>query len=975
MEVDYRDTLRLPKNVLPSNGKLPTTEESLLPHLQKTPTYLLPNGTFSLHDGPPYANGDIHIGHAMNKIHKDIAARGKAMLGYQTSLKLGWDCHGLPIEWEVERMCLKDGVSLEAISTIDFREMCRAHANKWVTKQSKSFDRLGIRRTGDYTTMSYKNEAKIAETFTRFVENNHVYSANQPIMWSTVEQTSLAEAEVEYADVKTTSIYVKFPVKRGIEETNLSMVVYTTTPWTLPANAGLAVSQSNQFLNSTVSQSNQLDQSLNKVVLHDPLSVHKTDTHSVWTTTSEGTHHIPMAKYAIYEVTRVDDEAENWVKQGDKFILSLDTARNVMNLANVDEFSMVRVLDDGEILGIVCEHPLAAVDDRFSKDVEVVNAGFVAAHEGTGIVHMAPKHGMDDHYVCLNEGLFENAAIEPTGRMRDDIPVYGGMEVVKSNGKFGGASAAVVADLGKKGALVATAQITHSYPHSWRSKTPVLFLSMPQWFISMDDGPRQWALDAIDRDITFSAAKDKERLVGMIKTRPDWLVSRQRKWGVPLPLFYKEEHGRVTDILVDKVVNERIVSFFEIVGSDAWYQEGAYHTILDNRANEGWIMCQDVLDVWFDSGCTHLFDEEHLGQYDMVVEGTDQHRGWFQTSLIIGAYLNRKAPFKYIKTTGFTVDKRGLKMSKSGPNAVSPNKVIEQYGTDVLRMWVASTDVSKDHRVGNEMLSGAYADYKKYRNTVKFLLGNMANNPGSPIFVYSWEETGSMEAMVLSQAERLNTSIKAMYEMYDFKGVVSAVMKFCQDTLSSLYFTGLKDHLYCGEPDRHVYDTLYTLYAYLKSWMAPILPFTAQEMRSKVFNTDTVENPVHGNIHMTRFPADMDPHHPDDQDLDTLMRVKQEVQAKIVEAGFTNPMDVDISITARPQLASLLCRADSGDLVGVSSLHVESKDMGTIGAMSITVEEAYGHKCPRCWKKVSVAENELCYRCEPIVERMNENGT
>ncbi|MBQ0750626.1 MAG: isoleucine--tRNA ligase, partial [Roseovarius sp.] len=671
---DYKDTLNLPETDFPMRAGLPAREPEWLARWARIGVYekLRENAAgrvpFTLHDGPPYANGHLHIGHALNKILKDMVVRSQQMMGRDARYIPGWDCHGLPIEWKIEEQYRAKGLDKDKVDVVDFRQECRKFAEGWIDIQREEFKRLGITGCWDrpYLTMDFRAERIIAEEFQKFLMTGVLYQGSKPVMWSPVEKTALAEAEVEYHDKESFTVWVKFRVHQGAGDlAGASVVIWTTTPWTMPSN---------------------------KAVVY-----------------GEG------ISYGLYEVTATPGEC--WASVGEKFILADTRAEDVMTRARLEPSMYTRVRDvpTSELAGMQLEHPLKGAEGSNGEWDDLRDfrpADFVSDEEGTGFVHCAPSHGMEEFELYRDLGMLEQVItynVLEDGSFRPDLPFFGGTFILDRKGKEGNANKAVIDKLAEVGGLLARGKIKHSYPHSWRSKAPVIYRNTPQWFAAIDravgDGQddygttiRERALRSIDELVTWTPKTGRNRLYSMIEARPDWVLSRQRAWGVPLTCFVKNG-AQPTDsdyLLRNAEVNARILAAFEEEGADAWYKEGAKERFLSGIVNpDEWRKVDDILDVWFDSGSTHAFvlrdraDGSEDGLADLYLEGTDQHRGWFHSSMLQACGTRGRAPYRGVLTHGFTLDEKGNKMSKSVGNTVAPEEGVKQYGADILRLWVA----------------------------------------------------------------------------------------------------------------------------------------------------------------------------------------------------------------------------------------------------------------------------------------------
>ncbi|WP_022704439.1 isoleucine--tRNA ligase [Pseudorhodobacter ferrugineus] len=824
---DYKDTVFLPETDFPMRAGLPSREPEWLAHWENIGVYdrlrekaAAQTGgrtPFTLHDGPPYANGHLHIGHALNKTIKDMIVRSHQMMGFDARYVPGWDCHGLPIEWKIEEQYRQKGLDKDAVDVVDFRQECRNFATGWVDIQREEFKRLGI--TGNwadpYLTMDYHAEAVIAAEFMKFLMNGSLYQGSKPVMWSPVEETALAEAEVEYHDKESFTVWVKFKVLSeapALQDAHL--VIWTTTPWTMPSNKA--------------------------VVYGKDIS------------------------YGLYEV--IGTPAESWASVGDRFILSDKLAAGVMVRARLDDDMWTRVddVDATQITGLL--HPLAGADGANGEWDDIRDfraADFVTDDEGTGFVHCAPSHGMEEFELYRDLGMLEQVItynVMSDGRFRDDLPFFGGKAILrdapnkknKANPWEGDANTAVIQKLVEVGGLLARGTIKHSYPHSWRSKAPVIFRNTPQWFVAIDkklddgmgdmgDTIRTRALNSIDKLVKWTPQTGRNRLYSMIEARPDWVLSRQRAWGVPLTCFIKKG-AKPTDpdfLLRDDAVNARVTAAFEADGADVWYVAGFKEkTLAGLHDPDAYDQIFDVLDVWFDSGSTHSFvlrdrpDGTKDGIADVYMEGTDQHRGWFHSSLLQACGTLGRAPYRNVVTHGFTLDEKGMKMSKSIGNTVVPEEIIKEYGADILRLWVAQADYTVDQRIGKEILKGTADSYRRLRNTMRFMLGNLAEF--SDAERVDLKDMPELEQWVLHRLAELDIEVRKGYAAFDFQGVFQKLFTFATTDLSAVFFDVRKDALYCDPTDslrrRSARTVLDLLFHRLTTWLAPILVFTMEDV-------------------------------------------------------------------------------------------------------------------------------------------------
>jgi len=831
---DYSKTLFLPQTDFPMRAGLPKKEPELLARWEEIGLFqrLREAGKgrpkFVLHDGPPYANGNIHIGHSLNKILKDLVTRSQQMTGKDSNYVPGWDCHGLPIEWKIEEAYRAKGKNKDDVPVVEFRQECRAFAQNWVNIQREEFKRLGV--AGDwanpYLTMTFPAEAQIAREIMKFAANGLLYRGSKPVMWSVVEKTALAEAEVEYEDHTSDTIYVAFPVaslkcEGATGEQDLlaaSVVIWTTTPWTIPANRAISYS-------------------------------HK-------------------IAYGLYRVTAAPEN--NWAKVGATYVLADNLAEATFKSAKAESFERLRDVTPAELSGITCAHALADVIPAYSFAVPLFDGDHVTDDTGTGFVHTAPSHGRDDFDIWMSSQrmLIERGidtripyTVDADGFLTKEAPGFEGTRVLDEKGNKGNANDAVMKALVEAGHLVARGKLKHQYPHSWRSKKPLIFRNTPQWFIALDKpfaldaaeakegdngGPslRALALDEITRTRWYPAAGEN-RITGMIANRPDWVVSRQRAWGVPIAVFVNKESE---EILVDAKVNQRIADAFEAEGADAWFAEGAAARFLapdhDPAAFE---KINDVLDVWFDSGSTHTFtlgDAKNFpglagikrlrdGGTDevMYLEGSDQHRGWFHSSLLESCGTRGRAPYDAVLTHGFVLDEKGQKMSKSLGNVTAPQTVIKDSGADILRLWVAASDYSDDLRIGPEILKTFVETYRKLRNTIRWMLGSLAHYDAKN--TVGFEGMDEVERLMLHRLAELDEEIRDAYARFDYKRVVSRLSAFLNTDLSAFYFDIRKDTLYCdpisSQKRKASLEAIEQIFRAVTLWLAPILVFTCEE--------------------------------------------------------------------------------------------------------------------------------------------------
>ena len=956
---NYSETLFLPKTDFPMRAGLPAREPEILARWKALDLYgrLRAAGKgrdkFVLHDGPPYANGNIHIGHALNKILKDVVTKSQQMLGLDSNYVPGWDCHGLPIEWKIEEENYtakgkgKPDFS-DAAALVEFRKECRAFAEHWIKVQRDEFERLGV--VGDwthpYTTMAFAAEAQIARELMKFAAEGILYRGSKPVMWSVVEKTALAEAEVEYEEYVSDQIWVKFPVHRSSAETSAesrklagaSVVIWTTTPWTIPGNRAISYS--------------------------------------------------PRIEYGLYQVT--DAPSGNWARPGDLLVLADKLALDVLRQARVTAFKKVQDVAADDLAMMLCEHPLKSFNKGYDFKVPLLAGDHVTDDTGTGFVHTAPGHGREDFDVwtanaraLAARGI--NTAIPYTvdgdGRFTEQAPGFTGKHVLTETGAKGDANEAVIKALIEAGMLLGRGRLKHEYPHSWRSKKPVIYRNTPQWFIAMDkdiakpnDTLRHRALAAI-RATRWVPAQGQNRITGMIESRPDWVISRQRAWGVPITVFIQEKPDGSVEILDDPEVNVSIVEAFEAEGADAWYKPGARERFLGKRGNEGWQKVDDILDVWFDSGSTHGFvleDPKHFpglagikrkaaGGSDaiMYLEGSDQHRGWFQSSLLESCGTRGRAPFDVVLTHGFVLDEHGRKMSKSVGNVTAPQDVIKESGADILRMWVCAADYADDLRIGGEILKTTVDTYRRLRNTLRWLLGNLAH-------FHAAERVGhdrmpELERLMLHRLAELDPLVRGAYADFDFKRIFAALSAFMTSDLSAFYFDIRKDTLYCepySSPARKACLTvLDRLFRCTVTWLAPMLCFTAEEAW-------LARDPAATSVHLEPFP-DVPASWRDDalaekwRKLRTLRRVvtgalELERAAKRIGSSLeAHPLiyvsDRDLFDTVVDADLAELCITSGAALIEGDGPS-EAFRLPDVAGVAVVPQLAQGRKCARSWK-------------------------
>ncbi|MCE9507353.1 MAG: isoleucine--tRNA ligase [Alphaproteobacteria bacterium] len=940
MTIDYGQTIHLPKTDFPRRAGLAQKEPELQQRWEKMGLYALQRAAskgrekFILHMGPPFANGHIHLGHVLSTVLKDVVCRSHQMLGYDAPLVPGFDCHGLPIEWKVEEEFRAKGKNgTKDTDPIGFRAECRAFAQKWVGVQSGEFQRLGI--LGDfkkpYVTMDKKSEALIASEIHKFLLNGSLYRGSKPVMWSIPEQTALAEAEVEYKDITSDTCWVKFPVKKGPKELEgASVVIWTTTPWTLPGNRAVAYGDDIDYVGIEVEEGG-------------------------------------------------DGE---YVKNGDKIIL--------LNVEKPFAITKGKVFWRGKgssLAGVICKHPLHGKGYDF--DVPLLAGDFVTTDTGTGFVHIAPGHGEDDYRLGMKHHIEVPHTVGGDGKYFEHVPLFAGLSVYMPDGKKGPANKLVMLAIQEAGNLVAKAQVQHSYPHSWRSKAPVIFRNTPQWFISMEtNGLRQKALAEIEKT-RFVPERGKNRIGAMVEGRGDWCVSRQRAWGVPIAIFVNK---KTHEPLKDEKVLQRIYDTFEKEGSDAWFNHTAQEFLGPDYKADDYEQVKDIIDVWFESGSTQGFVLEQRPELkrpaDLYLEGSDQHRGWFQSSLLVGCGTRGDAPYKAVLTHGFILDEKGYKMSKSEGNVTSPVKLMEMHGADILRLWVTGSDYTADIKFGEHILKGHVDVYRRIRGTFCYLLGNL--NGFNPAQKTAYADLSDMDKWVLHKLYEVDSVVRASIKNFDFLTMTTAVHNFCARELSAFYFDICKDALYCEAKDsakrRAILTVLDQVFNYLAHWLSPVLSFTAEEawLAYKGVGMDDLKE----SIHLSQLPAaPAEWNHPAlEEKWQKIMAVRGVVTGaleikraeKVIGASLEAAPKVYIADTA---LAQILKGIDLADVCITSGIQLAEGPapagafaLAEVAGVAVMVEKASGAKCERCWKYTddvgAVAQHPaVCARCAAVVQQ------
>ena len=920
--MEIKDSILLPKTEFSMKADLPKKEPAILDSWQKNNLYdslrkdSKDKEKFILHDGPPYANGHLHMGHALNKILKDIIVKYQQLLNKNSIYVPGWDCHGLPIEWKIEEEYRAKKKNKDDVPVLEFRKQCRDFANKWIDIQKKEFQRLGVIGDWDnpYTTMHYHAEAQIVRELGKFLENGGIYKGHRPVLWSVVEKTALADAEVEYQDHKSTTIYTCFPIEKSSEPkfSDHSIVIWTTTPWTIPGNRALAVHED---------------------IDYQSLTINKND--------------------ANQKVIIAKDLIENFIKENE-----------------ISEHTLNFEIKGKELIGLNCKHPL--FDSGYDFTVPVLHGDFVTTEQGTGIVHICPVHGMDDFLLGKQHNLELPMTIDEGGIYYEHIPVFAGKHIFKVDQD-------VCDEINKCNNLISQGVLIHSYPHSWRSKAPLVYKNTSQWFISMEKNElREKALEAIDQT-DFFPKQGQNRLRSMIQDRPDWCVSRQRVWGVPLPIFVNKKTG---EPLRDNKVIERIASIYEQEGGDAWFNSEASRFLSPDYDSNEFEQVKDVVEVWFDSGSTHSYvletREDLQWPASMYLEGSDQHRGWFHSSLLESCGTRGRAPFESILSHGFVVDGKGRKMSKSIGNVISPDEIINKYGADILRIWVVASDYSEDLKIDNQIINYQIDSYRKIRNTIRFLLGNLNNFSVND--AVELEQMPDLEKYILNKVSQMNTELKSLVQKHDYHGIFVKLLNFCTLDLSAFYFDIRKDSLYCDGKDslkrRSVSTCLHILFDFLSKWFSPIISFTSEEAWQSRHqdNSTSILSQIITEKDFTYSYSNLE------KSFDELKRVRKSVTAALEikrnEKLIGSSLQAKAIIYIPSEIKQILSTLDLAEMCIVSG--VEIKDIAEKTPSSMNFEEedifvdislAEGDKCQRCWTilpEVKDNQDHLCSRCDNV---------
>ena len=925
--MEYKDTIFLPKTSFEMRANLPQKEPKILEEWDKQKIFKQlrekskGREKFVLHDGPPYANGHIHMGTALNKILKDVVVRTQQMTGKDSIYVPGWDCHGLPIEWKIEEEYRKNGRNKDDVPIVQFRQECREFAEKWIDIQKKEFRRLGVEGDWDnpYLTMSNEAEAQIVRELGKFLLDESLYKGARPVLWSVVEKTALADAEVEYKDHTSNTIYVKFKVtKSNIEElVDNDILIWTTTPWTIPGNRALAYSAD--------------------------------------------------LEYVLIQIMEINDSSI--AKVGDKIMIAKDLQDSAMKEIGVTKTKVIKNFLGKELKDTECKHPFNSIGYDFA--VKVLEADFVTLEQGTGVVHVAPGHGADDYNLGIKNNIEIVQTVTDEGIFNEYAKGFVGEHVYKVDLK-------IAEKLKELDRLVYLGKLRHSYPHSWRSKAPLIFRNTPQWFISMDkQNLRKKALKSIDETV-FYPAQGQTRLRSMIETRPDWCVSRQRVWGVPLPIFVNKKDDKP---LRDVNVINRIADIYEKEGSDTWFTSDPKRFLGDQYNIEDYDQVKDVVEVWFDSGSTHAFclekREDLKWPASMYLEGSDQHRGWFHSSLLESSGTRGRAPYESVLTHGFVVDGKGRKMSKSLGNAMAPDDILNKYGVDILRLWVVASDYYDDLKLDNAILQAQTDSYRRIRNTLRYLIGNLYEfKENEKIDVAEFPE---LEKFILHRLWEIDQIIQSCISSYNFHLMFTTLLNFCSNDLSSFYFDIRKDAIYCdsfnSKKRRAARTLLDILFNNIVRWLAPFLVFTCEEVWKSKGNDSS--------IHLEEF-------------FKTNIKFKNDViakkwkQVKDVRKVITGALEVKradktigssleshVDIYLSKEINSIIENIDMAEIAITSSSNIMIGDnhssgfnLDDIKGVVVDVKKAKGIKCKRCWKFNSeINSSDICKRCSVIIKK------
>ncbi len=937
--MDYKSTVFLPRTDFPMKADLPHREPGLLARWQAMELFPRQRATsrgrprFILHDGPPYAHGHLHIGHALNTSRKVVINRPQQMLGFDAHYIPGWDCHGLPIEWKIEEKYRAAGRNKDEVPIDQFRKECRDFASHWIDVQREEFKRLGVIGDWDhpYATMSFDAEAAIVRELGKFLMNGALFKGAKPVLWSVVERTALAEAELEYYDHTSTTIFVRFPIATPVDPVldGADVVIWTTTPWTMPGNRAIAYGEA--------------------------------------------------FDYAVIEIEAANDGSP--LKAGDRLVIGEELLPSVVEQVGIRGYRSLATLPGRALAGTICRHPLH--EHGYDFAVPLLPAAFVDLETGSGFVHIAPGHGTDDWELGVRHGVPVPDTVGPDGVFLSSVPLFAGHRVLTEDGKEGDANRVVIEALTAAGRLLASAKLVHSYPHSWRSKAPLIFRNTPQWFISMNrTGLREKALAAVD-ETRFVPATGQNRLRGMIETRPDWCVSRQRAWGVPITVFVDKASG---EPLRDEAVIERIVAAVAAEGADAWFTSDPARFLAPDYDPAAYDQVVDILDVWFDSGCTHAFVLEPnpalAWPASLYLEGSDQHRGWFHSSLLESCGTRGRAPYDAVLTHGFVMGEDGQKMSMSLGNIVAPQDVVDKHGADVLRLWVVGSDYAEDLRIGPDILKQHADIYRRFRNTFRYLLGNL--NGFDPADRLPYAQMPELERWVLHRLSELDRELRDACAELQFHPIFAELHTFCAIDLSAFYFDVRKDALYCDAREsirrRAACTVLDAVYDCLTAWLAPFLCFTAEEVWLARHPGETES------VHLRQFP-DIPAEWRDDALAGkwVILRRLRRVVTGALELERASKR-IGSSLQGHPRVYATDEYHQAAEGVDLAELFITSAatlsdeaapagafTLDEVNGVAVQVTLADGQKCERCWQVLPDVGTHadhptLCERCVDAVE-------
>ena len=923
--MEYKDTIFLPKTSFEMRANLPSKEPAIIEEWDKENIFKKLRDKskgrekFVLHDGPPYANGHIHMGTALNKILKDVIVRTQQMAGKDSIYVPGWDCHGLPIEWKIEEEYRKKGKNKDDVPTVQFRNECREFAEKWIEIQKKEFRRLGVEGDWEnpYLTMSNQAEAQIVRELGKFLLDESLYKGAKPVLWSVVEKTALADAEVEYEDHTSNTIYVKFLIKNSTDKDLIdsNIVIWTTTPWTIPGNRALAYGK-------------ELD-------------------------------------YSLIVVEELEEDS--LAKINDKLIFASELLENVTKEIGIKKFSIKKKFKGDNLSSCECEHPFKQLGYDFI--VKPFHGDFVNLEQGTGVVHIAPGHGDDDYVLGIENNVDIIQTVQDDGKYNQHAVGFEGEHIYKVDHK--------IADkLEEFSKLLFKGTLRHSYPHSWRSKAPLIYRNTPQWFISMEkNNLRDIALKSIDETI-FYPPQGQTRLRSMIETRPDWCVSRQRVWGVPLPLFVNKKTGQP---LRDENIINRIADIYEKEGSNTWFTEDPQRFLGDEYSLDDYEQVKDVVEVWFDSGSTHAFcleqREDLKWPASMYLEGSDQHRGWFHSSLLESSGTRGKAPYESVLTHGFVVDGRGRKMSKSLGNVISPDDILKKYGVDILRLWVVASDYYDDLKLDNAILQSQAESYRRIRNTFRFLIGNLSDFTEEEAIDES--EFPELEKYLLHRLWEVDQVVQKCVSTFNFHLMFTTLLNFCSSDLSAFYFDIRKDTIYCDSKEsvqrRSTRTLLNIIFNHLVRWFAPSISFTSEEAWKAMGNKES--------IHLQDFLQCKNEY--EDNQLNEKWNLIKNIrkvatgaiekirEEKIIRSSLEAHIDIFVSAESYKKLEKVMF--DEITITSSFSLYViDEKSNGfsieDISDVIVKASKVNGEKCQRCWKyEAKLINDEVCNRCNTVI--------